>query len=55
MGYEVRARDLRNNENLRVRIVNDEASGKCKFSIYTQDMELASDIVQDFLGEFLKL
>lgn len=45
--------DVRNGQPLKIRIENDERESSSALTIYTESMQTASDIIQDFVAKFL--
>ena len=47
--------DVRTGKLIVMLIVNSDKDSTCKLQISTESMETASDIIQDFLGNHLKV
>lgn len=49
------ALDVRNGASLKIRIENNDRDSSSTLFVYTESMQTASDIIQDFAGQFLKV
>ena len=47
--------DVRNGQPLKMRIESDDRESSSTLFVFTENMQTAADIIQDFVGQFLRV
>ena len=55
LSYSLKAVNLRDGSPFSIEIQNNEQQNSSTFKVLTPTMDIAADIIQDFLGNFMKL